>query len=233
MKGEKISLFKLGDKGQLTQFFGRITDGKVVANLYGFSRYIYLAKNVSFTDVTSEKYAWAVDAIEILASKDILAGSLDGSFHPETQVTRAEFVSMLVRALELKGDPTVANTISFTDVPAGSWYEEAVKIATSRGLISGYSDGIFAPDRPITRGEMAVVLAKALEALGQSAGAAGSLNGFADQARIPAWASEAVVKVTGLGIMKGKAGNRFEAELPTTRAEAAVVVYRIFKDFTK
>lgn len=127
MKGEKISLFKLGDKGQLTQFFGRITDGKVVANLYGFSRYIYLAKNVSFTDVTFEKYAWAVDAIEILASKDILAGSSDGSYHPETQVTRAEFVSMLVRALELKGDPTVANTISFTDVPAGSWYEEAVK----------------------------------------------------------------------------------------------------------
>lgn len=233
MKGEKISLFKLGDKGQLTQFFGRLKEGKVVANLYGFSRYIYLAKNVSFTDVTSEKYAWAVDAIEILASKDILAGSLDGSFHPETQVTRAEFVSMLVRALGLKGDPTDANTISFTDVPAGSWYEEAVKIATSRGLISGYSDGIFAPDRPITRGEMAVVLAKALEALGQSAGAAGSLNGFADQARIPAWASEAVAKVTGLGIMKGKAGNRFEAELPTTRAEAAVVVYRIFKDFTK
>ncbi|MCK8485595.1 S8 family serine peptidase [Paenibacillus sp. MBLB2552] len=233
IKGEKISLFKLGDKGQLTQFFGRITDGKVVANLYGFSRYIYLAKNVSFTDVTFEKYAWAVDAIGILASKDILAGSSDGSYHPDTQVTRAEFVSMLVRALELKGDPTDANTVSFTDVPAGSWYEEAVKIATSRGLISGYSDGIFAPDRPITRGEMAVVLAKALEALGQSAGAAGSLNGFADQARIPDWANEAVAKVTGLGIMKGKAGNRFEAELPTTRAEAAVVVYRIFKDFTK
>ncbi|MNO18990.1 Minor extracellular protease vpr precursor [compost metagenome] len=233
IKGEKISLFKLGDKGELTPFFGRLKDGKVVASLYGFSRYIYLAKNVSFIDVTSEKYAWAVDAIEILASKDILAGSLDGSFHPETQVTRAEFVSMLVRALELKADPNAVSAVSFSDVPAGSWYEEAVKIATSRGLISGYASGIFAPDRPITRGEMAVVLAKALAALGQSAGAAGSLNGFADQTRIPAWSAEAVAKVTGLGIMKGKAGNLFEAELPTTRAEAAVVVYRIFKDFTK
>lgn len=233
IKGEKISLFKLGDKGELTPFFGRLKDGKVVASLYGFSRYIYLAKNVSFIDVTSEKYAWAVDAIEILASKDILAGSLDGSFHPETQVTRAEFVSMLVRALELKADPNAASAVSFSDVPAGSWYEEAVKIATSRGLISGYASGIFAPDRPITRGEMAVVLSKALEALGQSVGAAGELAGFADQAHIPAWSAEAVAKVTGLGIMKGKAGNRFEAELPTTRAEAAVVVYRIFKDFTK
>ncbi|MGG3455091.1 S8 family serine peptidase [Paenibacillus rhizolycopersici] len=233
IKGEKISLFKLGDKGELDQFFGRLKDGKVVANLYGFSRYIYLAKNVTFTDVTPAKFAWAVDAIEILASKDILAGSVDGNFHPETQVTRAEFVSMLVRALELKADPNAVSTVSFSDVPAGSWYEEAVKIATSRGLISGYASGIFAPDRPITRGEMAVVLAKALAALGQSAGAAGSLNGFADQTRIPAWSAEAVAKVTGLGIMKGKAGNRFEAELPTTRAEAAVVVYRIFKDFTK
>ncbi|MUG88663.1 S8 family serine peptidase [Paenibacillus timonensis] len=233
IKGEKISLFKLGDKGELDQFFGRLKDGKVVANLYGFSRYIYLAKNVTFTDVTPAKFAWAVDAIEILASKDILAGSVDGNFHPETQVTRAEFVSMLVRALELKADPNAVSAVSFSDVPAGSWYEEAVKIATSRGLISGYASGIFAPDRPITRGEMAVVLSKALEALGQSVGAAGELAGFADQAHIPAWSAEAVAKVTGLGIMKGKAGNRFEAELLTTRAEAAVVVYRIFKDFTK
>lgn len=233
INGDKISLFKLGDKGELTPFFGRLKDGKVVASLYGFSRYIYLAKNVTFTDVTPVKYAWAVDAIEILASKDILAGSIDGSFHPEAQVTRAEFVSMLVRALELKADPNAASAVSFSDIPAGSWYEAAVKIATSRGLISGYSDGIFAPDRPMTRGEMAVVLAKALEVLGHSAGTAGELAGFADQARIPAWASGAVAKVTDLGIMKGKARNRFEAELPTTRAEAAVVVYRIFKDFTK
>ncbi|MGP0584256.1 S8 family serine peptidase [Paenibacillus timonensis] len=233
IKGEKISLFKLGDKGELNQFFGRLKDGKVVASLYGFSRYIYLAKNVTFTDVTLEKYAWAVDAIEILASKDILAGSLDGSFHPETQVTRAEFVSMLVRALELKADPNAVSAVSFSDVPAGNWYEEAVKIATSRGLISGYASGIFAPDRPITRGEMAVVLSKTLELLGHSTGSAGEVVGFADQTRIPSWASESVARVTSLGIMKGKAGNRFEAELPTTRAEAAVVVYRIFKDFTK
>lgn len=232
-KGEKISLFKLGDKGELTQFFGRLKDGKVVASLYGFSRYIYLANNVTFIDVTPAKYAWAVDAIEILASKDILAGSNDGSFHPETQVTRAEFVSMLVRALELKADPNAASAVSFSDVPAGIWYEEAVEIATSQGLISGYTSGIFAPDRPITRGEMAVVLSKTLELLGHSTGAAGEIVGFADQTRIPSWASEEVAKVTSLGIMKGKAGNRFEAELPTTRAEAAVVIYRIFKDFTK
>ncbi|MDU4695425.1 MAG: S8 family serine peptidase [Paenibacillus sp.] len=233
MNGEKISFFKLGDKGELSQFFGRLKDGKVMANLYGFSRYIYLAKNVTFTDVTPVKFAWAVDAIEILASKDILAGSVDGSFHPETQVTRAEFVSMLVRALELKADPKAASQTSFLDVPAGSWYEEAVKIATSKGLISGYANGTFAPDQPITRGEIAVVLAKALEVLGQSAGGGGANHSFADQARIPAWAAEAVAKVTSLGVMNGKAGNRFEAESPTTRAEAAAVVYRIFKDFTK
>ncbi|MFL0554314.1 S-layer homology domain-containing protein, partial [Paenibacillus barengoltzii] len=232
MNGWKISLFKLGDGGELTPFFGRLKDGNVVANLYGFSRYIYLAKNVTFADVTPAKFAWAVDAIEILASKDILAGSMDGNFHPTTQVTRAEFVSMLVRALELKADPNEVSVISFQDVPAGSWYEEAVKIATSKGLISGYSNGTFAPDQPITRAEIAVVLAKALEVLGQSAGEGGANYSFADQARIPSWAAEAVAKVTSLGIMNGKAESRFEAASPTTRAEAAVVVYRIFKDFT-
>ncbi|MEG6589154.1 S8 family serine peptidase [Paenibacillus barengoltzii] len=230
--GGKFSLFKLGDNGEITQFFGRLKNGNVVANLYGFSRYIYLAKNVAFADVTPAKFAWAVDAIEILASKDILAGSMDGNFHPTTQVTRAEFVSMLVRALELKADPNEVSVISFQDVPAGSWYEEAVKIATSKGLISGYSNGTFAPDQPITRAEIAVVLAKALEVLGQSAGEGGANYSFADQARIPSWAAEAVAKVTSLGIMNGKAESRFEAASPTTRAEAAVVVYRIFKDFT-
>lgn len=230
--GGKFSLFKLGDNGEITQFFGRLKNGNVVANLYGFSRYIYLAKNVTFADVTPAKFAWAVDAIEILASKDILAGSMDGNFHPTTQVTRAEFVSMLVRALELKADPNEVSVISFQDVPAGSWYEEAVKIATSKGLISGYSNGTFAPDQPITRAEIAVVLAKALEVLGQSAGEGGANYSFADQARIPSWAAEAVAKVTSLGIMNGKAESRFEAASPTTRAEAAVVVYRIFKDFT-
>ncbi|WP_164744156.1 S8 family serine peptidase [Paenibacillus barengoltzii] len=233
MNGWKISLFKLGDGGELTPFFGRLKDGNVVANLYGFSRYIYLAKNVTFADVTPAKFAWAVDAIEILASKDILAGSMDGNFHPTTQVTRAEFVSMLVRALELKADPNEVSVISFQDVPAGSWYEEAVKIATSKGLISGYSNGTFAPDQPITRAEIAVVLAKALEVLGQLAGEGGANYSFVDQARIPSWAAEAVGKVTSLGIMNGKSGNRFEAEAPTSRAEAAVVVYRLFKDFTK
>ncbi|WP_068787207.1 S8 family serine peptidase [Paenibacillus phocaensis] len=235
INGEKISFFKLGDKGELTQFFGRLKEGKVVASLYGFSRYMYLAQNVTFSDVTPAKFPWAVDAIEVLASKDILAGSVGNSFQPESQVTRAEFVSMLVRALELKADPGAAGAVTFSDVSAGSWYEEAVKIATSKGLISGYADGVFAPDRPITRGEMAVVLSKALKVLGQSvsAGAAGESVAFADHARIPAWATEAVANVTGLGIMKGKAGNRFEANLPTTRAEAAVVVYRVFKDLTE
>ncbi|MGG6313767.1 S-layer homology domain-containing protein, partial [Paenibacillus macerans] len=231
INGEKISFYKLGDKGQLAQFFGRVADGKVVANLYGFSRYMYLAKNITFTDVTAANYPWAVNEIEVLASKDIVAGASDGSFHPETQVTRAEFVSMLVRALELKPDQNAAGAVTFSDVPAGSWYEDAVKTATSKGIISGYADGVFAPDRPITRAEMAVVVSKALDVLGQSEGASGDLAGFADQDRIPGWASEAVSKVTGLGIMKGKAGGRFESGLPTTRAEAAVVVYRIFKDF--
>lgn len=230
---EKISLFKLEDQGQLTQHTGRLLDGKIVARLNGFSRYMYLAKDISFADVTALNYPWAVNEIEVLAAKDIVTGTSANVFSPGTQVPRAEFVSLLVRALELTADENAVDRIQFRDVPAGSWFAEAVQTAASKGIISGYEGGTFAPNRPITRAEMAVFLSKALDALGQSGGAAGDLSGFADQGRIPGWAAVAVARVTGLGIMKGKADGRFEAQLPTTRTEAAVVVYRVFKGFTK
>lgn len=232
LEGEKIGLFKLGEDGKLTAHTGRLKDGHVVAKLHGFSQYIYLAKQVSFTDVTAASYPWAVKEIEILASKDIVNGTAAGLFQPSGQVTRAEFVALLVRTLELKADEEPAKGGQFSDVGHGIWYEDAVNIAVAKGIIGGYEGGSFAPDRPITRAEIAVILSKALAVLGQKPSATSTPLVFTDRELIPAWAAEAVTEVTQAGLMKGKENQRFEAELPTTRAEAAVVIYRLFKGYS-
>lgn len=235
--GEKISLFKVGTGEKLTQHIGRFATGKVIAQVNGFSRYMYMANDISFSDVTKANFPWAVNEIEVLASKDIITGTGAANlFAPNVQVTRAEFISLLVRTLELKADKSDMAKVKFSDVPAGSWYEEAVQTAAAKGLIGGYEDGKFAPNKPITRAEMAVVLSKALSASGsgsQAATAATADSGFADQSQIPVWAKEAVAKVTRLGTMQGRADNRFDPHEVTTRAEAAVVMYRIFKGTQK
>ncbi|GIP53072.1 S8 family serine peptidase [Paenibacillus vini] len=231
LNGEKISLFKIGDKGQLTQRPGRLIDGKIVVTLNSFSRYMYMAKDISFKDVTSSNYAWAVNEIEVLASKDIVTGQGAETFAPGSQVTRAEFVALLIRVLELEKEK--AGEARFNDVKEGSWYYEDVQTAVAKGFVSGYDNLNFAPDQQITRAEMAVILSRVLEYLGKTGSADGQQSGFADGGSIQEWAKKAVSQVAELGLMQGKGENRFEAESFTTRAEAAVVVYRIFKTYTK
>lgn len=231
LNGEKISLFKIGDEGQLIQRPGRLIDGKIVVTLNSFSRYMYMAKDISFKDVSSSNYAWAVNEIEVLASKDIVTGQGAETFAPGSQVTRAEFVALLIRVLELEKEK--AGEARFSDVKEGSWYYEDVQTAVAKGFVSGYDNLNFAPDQRITRAEMAVILSRVLEYLGKTGSADGQQSGFADSGSIQEWAKKAVAQVAELGLMQGKGENRFEAESFTTRAEAAVVVYRIFKTYTK
>lgn len=231
VNGEKISLFELGADGKLTRQKTRLIDGKLVSRLNGSGRYMYLAKDISFTDVTSANYSWAVNEIGVLASQDIITGQSADVFAPGKQVTRAEFVSLLVRALELNRNGAAA--ASFTDVSADSWYNDAIQAAVANGLVSGYADQRFAPNQNITRAEMAVILSKALKFAGAQDNAGLQPAAFADADSIRDWAKEAVGKVTESGLMQGRSGNRFEAGSFTTRAEAAVVVYRLYKLNTK
>ncbi|MGZ9583623.1 S8 family serine peptidase [Paenibacillus marinisediminis] len=228
---EKLSLFKIEEDGKIGQRNGRIVDGKVVVQLKSFSRYMFMGKDISFADVTKVKYPWAINEIEVLAAKDIVNGRSATQYAPSQQVTRAEFVALLVRALELQ--PDKANKVTFSDVQEGSWYYEAVQTAVAAGFIKGYSDESFAPNKNISRAEMAVILSRVLKHLGQTKETNNALSQFTDKDLIQAWAKEEAAHVVGLGIMKGKGAGKFAAQDFTTRAEAAVVVYRVFKDFVK
>ncbi|NBD26751.1 S8 family peptidase [Paenibacillus glycinis] len=162
---------------------------------------------------------WAESAIVALNKKGIVGGSGNYRFGPDQGITRAEAVSMLVRAFKPAGSG--GNGAGFRDVGGSHWAYSAIAGAARAGWIGGYPGGIFGPGRPISREEMAVILLRALNAESGRASAAA----FDD---VPAgrWSAPAVRTVKQMGLMGGYPGNRFEPERSATRAEFASVLLR-------
>ncbi|WP_162341401.1 S-layer homology domain-containing protein [Paenibacillus paridis] len=161
---------------------------------------------------------WAKAAIERGVTLGFINGYSDGTFRPNAQVTRAEFATMLVRALELK---TNSGVITFKD--AGSipkWAESYVATAAAAGIVAGYEDQTFRPSKPINRSEIAVMVARALKWPADST----EKSTFADREQIPAWAEPAVAMAAQAGVMKGRGANLFVPAANATRAEAATLL---------
>jgi chitodextrinase len=181
----------------------------------------------SFSD--SENH-WAQKEIEQLASKWVVKGSADGQFKPNATVTRAEFASMLVRALGLP--ETTEATTEFTDVNRENWFAGAVGAASNAGLVTGFKDGSFKPNAQISRAEMSVMIERALTQAGkpvtlQQAKQSQLIAGFSDRATIANWAQSSIAKAVEVGIIKGKPNNAFAPAAKATRAEAVVILKRL------
>ncbi|GIP51046.1 Ig-like domain-containing protein [Paenibacillus vini] len=170
---------------------------------------------------------WAEGSIKQALSKGLVSGYPDGTFKPNASVTRAEFLLMLMNVIN--GDETVADP-SFTDADEiGDWAKGAVSKALQAGIINGYADGSFRPNANITRAEMGVMVAKALDL--PHAGNDYAL--FADHKEIPAWAKDSVTALKSLGILKGTSANKFNPAASTTRAEAVVVLMNMLEQLKK
>jgi len=166
---------------------------------------------IDFADIAGH---WAESDIKSAAAKGIVSGYPGGAFKPDHPVTRAEFVAMLAGAMKLEGSDAA---LTFTDYgQIGGWAKPAVAQAVQAGIVAGYSDGSFRPNTPVTRAEMAVMIAKAtgVELTGHAQ------TNFADDAHIPAWAKSYVEEVRIMGIIHGRDSNLFAPHEPLTRAEA-------------
>lgn len=150
-------------------------------------------------------------------------------FDPQGQVTRAEFATMLVKALKLTAEET---TVPYKDVASGSWYAGAIAAAYENGLIKGVSADRFAPTRNISREQMAVMAENALKALDKDAAASKSAQ-FADNDAISAWAKAGIDLIADKGIMTGREQNKFAPKATSNRAEAAKVVQLLLDSATK
>ncbi|QJD82740.1 S-layer homology domain-containing protein [Cohnella herbarum] len=175
---------------------------------------------------------WAKADVEHLASKLLVNGVAADRFGPEGTITRAEFSALLVRGLGLSVKES-AGGARFADVPASVWYSSAVDAAVASGLMSGIGADRFAPNDPITREQMAVVIGGALTFTGHKTSGDGQEGGrlaaFMDRDSISSWAQAAVVRVLETGIIKGMKDGRFAPTEYATRAQAAVMLKRFLQ----
>ncbi|MBW7474827.1 cadherin-like beta sandwich domain-containing protein [Paenibacillus oenotherae] len=192
---------------------------------YTNSVYIAAANAVSFADV--ERH-WSESTVELAAAKRLVEGTGGGQFDPDRVITRAEFTAMLVRTLT-RGSATYGSGF-YNDVAPDAWYFEAVSAAKELGLLRFASGSSFKPDQPLTREEMASILAAAIviheEPIIEEYA---SLDGYKDIESVNASYLEDVRLMVKLQIMTGIDEDAFSPQGATTRAQAAVVLIRTLR----
>lgn len=162
---------------------------------------------------------WAEEAIDFVAAWKLFSGYPDGSFRPDGTMTRA----MLAQVLSKLADSTVHSLSGiFTDVPDDAWYADAVYWAAERGIVTGYGDGTFGPDAPITREQLAVMLWR----YAGCPKAAADLTVFPDSGSVSAWAKEALAWAWEEQIIMGSANGLLEPGGLATRAQVAAMLQR-------
>ncbi len=178
-------------------------------------------QTVQFTDL--EETHWAKPYIDRLVKERLVSGYADGSIRPDAQITRAEFIKLLMDAYKLTDENYVS---SFNDVQKEGkfydWYYNSVATAQALGLVAGDENGNFNPNACITRQDMAVILYKMYQKQGIEP--AQTAVSYVDAADIAAYARESVDAVTALGIMRGVGENTFAPYMHVTRAMAFTVI---------
>lgn len=180
------------------------------------------AQEIVFNDLP--KTHWVHNVIYKLCRLGMINEYPDNTFRPDENMTRAEFIRILIGALgitELISDPP-----AFEDVQRSAWYYGFVQAAVKAGLVFGY-EGRLDPDSPITRQEMAVMLVNALKGK-NTAGADENLN-FTDAEQIAPWFREHVMIAVAEGLMLGYPDGTFRPESSLTRAEAFAAILRLLE----
>ncbi|WP_178021724.1 S-layer homology domain-containing protein [uncultured Paenibacillus sp.] len=186
------------------------------------SRYAVVRTNHAFVDLAGH---WAEEDVNLLANKLILEGKRGGAFDPDGSVTRAEFAAMLARSLGLAARPTL---IAFRDVPSDAWYAGPVNAAVHAGLVKGYEDGTFRPEDPITREQMAVMLANAAQFAGGLSAAESEVPGrFSDASDLACWAKDPLWGLLSAGLIQGVDETHLAPKAAATRAQSAVMLRRL------
>ncbi|ATW25590.1 S-layer homology domain-containing protein [Candidatus Formimonas warabiya] len=187
------------------------------------------AGNSHFTDVPAGH--WAAESIDYLVEKGIINGKTATTFAPDDNITRAEFVKILAGIAGI--DTTKYSTSSFGDVAANAWFASYVAWAGEAGVSQG-ADGKFNPNAPITRQEMAAMIARFVEDVaGATLPSVNEAVTFADNGRIAGYAADAVAMMQKAGIINGKGSNQFAPLDNATRAEAAKMLASLMKILEK
>lgn len=185
--------------------------------------------DLPFTDVP-EGY-WAYGAIQYVYGEGLMAGASGTTFAPEGTTTRGQIVTILWR---LSGSPQVDYLLDFSDVAGGAYYTEAVRWAVSEGIAGGYGGGVFGPNDPITREQLAVMLHRYAQHEGYdvSIGEDTNILSYTDAFDVSEYAVAALQWACGAGIIHGTGdGSTLTPQGEATRAQAATVLMRFCEQY--
>ncbi|MBF8982535.1 S-layer homology domain-containing protein [Lutibacter sp. B2] len=231
--GEKVEVFYLKDDGNI-ESMGGVYDSVTKTVMFKTSHFSkYFAKIVdeaeddilknTFKDLKG--YDWAKEAIETMANEKIINGRGEAMFDPTANITRAEFATLVTKMM---GYDTENMNVSFIDVEKDAWYYNYVGATYKNGLINGRSTAVFDPNGKITRQEMAVIVAKVLEKKGYDKAESKELNIFNDKENITSWAKDSVSLCVKEKIISGMGNNTFAPAQNANRAQATVILYKLY-----
>ena len=199
-------------------------------NSFGSAKLVCADKTEPFSDISG----WYHDYIITCYMADIVNGRPDGTFCPEQNVTRAQFVMMLYN---MGGRPEISDTsLGFADANAVSAvYAAAVKWGVKAGIVTGFTDNTFRPNAEISRAQMATFAYRFLK-LGVSADVLGELSGrndFRDYGSIAECYRESVDVMANIGVIQGYPNGSFVPNATATRGQSAAVLSRLLAALTE
>ena len=189
--------------------------------------------SAGFTDVPGEGN-WAHAGIDYCVANGLMSGVGDNLFAPKMTTTRAQIVQILYN---LEGEPKVSGTMPFTDLTQ-NWYKDAVLWAYQTGVVSGTSATTFAPDLPVTREQIAVILmGYAEKVLGVTrTWTPADLSTFPDAGSVSGWAKDALADAVALGLISGASNGGVTYLSPkgsATREQVATILMEFCKNVKK
>ena len=178
--------------------------------------------NVDFLDVS--RVDWFYYDVRYVCENGLMNGTSRNRFSPYGTATRGMLVTILYR---MENEPRCFGSAAFSDVKPGAYYEKAVVWASQNNIVSGYTDGTFRPDAPVTREQLASILYRYTLYRGQdvSAGETTSLTGYGDAQAVSSYALPAMRWACGTGILQGANGKLNPSGL-ATRAQLAAMLHR-------
>ena len=173
--------------------------------------------SAAFTDV--EENVWYHDGIDFMVRNGYMNGVAADTFDVEGSLTRAQLVTILYR---IAGEPETSAAIPFADVADGQWYTKAIVWAAENGIVKGVNETTFAPNDPITREQIAVILYRYAH---EENTEDGKLTSFPDAKDISGYALEAMNWAVARGLINGSDGKLLPQDT-ATRAQIAVILAR-------
>ncbi|MGE6665326.1 glycosyl hydrolase 53 family protein [Paenibacillus xylanexedens] len=178
-----------------------------------------------------QNHNWAIQEVQNLYGKGIITGMSATRFAPQGELTRAQFLQMIIKGIGDTRQPDPSISVP-TDVKEGQWYANSVRLGIEMNIIQGRADGSFGANERISREDMAVMLNRALKVVQRDQDATNAVQGnmmFVDNTEIAAYAKEAVASMQQLGLLNGMPDGTFAPKETANRAQGAVAVARLME----